>query len=308
MNRKAVIDIGTNSIKMFVAEMAPNGSLTKIIDVNNIARLGEGMGEEGLLKPEAIARNVEAVDQFVKQAAASGAGQIVAVGTMALRTAKNAAEFIDAVKTATGIDVRVIPGEVEAHLSYLAAVSGLGPHADALAVCDVGGGSSEFVFGRGAEVDRRLSINLGAVRVTDRFLTDDPPGAEQVEEAKRFIMDELEAGGVRGEVGRLVGIGGTVTSLGAVKFEMVQYDADRIQGAILTAADVDRLIELFISMPLERRRTITGLQPKRAEVIVGGACILRCIMQQLGVAELTMSDRGLRHGLMFQLFSEGSNS
>ena len=130
-----MIDIGTNSIKMFVAEMAPNGSLTKIIDVNNIARLGEGMGEEGLLKPEAIARNVEAVDQFVKQAAASGAGQIVAVGTMALRTAKNAAEFIDAVKTATGIDVRVIPGEVEAHLSYLAAVSGLGPHADALAVC-----------------------------------------------------------------------------------------------------------------------------------------------------------------------------
>ena len=304
MDRKAVIDIGTNSIKLYVAERASDGSLASVIDKNNIARLGEGMGDTGILQPEAIARNAQAVAEFAGLARDSGAQEIVAVGTMALRTAKNAADFVAEVRSSSGIEVRVIPGEEEAELAYLAVLSGIGASAGRLAVCDVGGGSTEFIFGGDAGIDRRFSINLGAVKVSDEHLASDPPGPEQVETAVSYVLGILRDNRVDAArpVDRLIGIGGTVTSMGSVKLKMAEYDPDLIQGAALTRDDVDELIRLFCSMPLGDRKKIIGLQPKRAEVIIGGACIVRGIMECLDVAEFTMSDRGLRHGLMFRLF------
>ncbi|HNY69080.1 MAG TPA: Ppx/GppA family phosphatase, partial [Bacillota bacterium] len=133
MDRKAVIDIGTNSIKLYVAERASDGSLASVIDKNNIARLGEGMGDTGILQPEAIARNAQAVAGFAELARASGAQEIVAVGTMALRTARNSADFVGEVQNSSGIAVRVIPGEEEAELAYLAVLSGIGASAGRLA-------------------------------------------------------------------------------------------------------------------------------------------------------------------------------
>ncbi|HOB89535.1 MAG: Ppx/GppA phosphatase family protein [Bacillota bacterium] len=304
MDRKAVIDIGTNSIKLYVAELGPDGSLATVIDKNNIARLGEGMDEERTLQQEAIRRNAEAVAEFADLAKSNGAGEIVAVGTMALRTAKNAKDFIDAVRDLSGIEVRVIPGEEEAEFAYLAVLSGIGASVERLAVCDVGGGSTEFIFGGQAGIDRRFSINLGAVKVSADYLSSDPPSSKEVEDAISYVLDVLKENGVNDNmpVDKLVGIGGTITSMGAVKFKMEKYDPDVIQGSILTRDDVDRLIALFRSVPLDERRNIVGLQPKRAEVIIGGACIVRGIMESLGTDELTMSDRGLRHGLMFRLF------
>ncbi|HPU62283.1 MAG TPA: Ppx/GppA phosphatase family protein [Bacillota bacterium] len=304
MDRKAVIDIGTNSIKLYVAELGPDGSLATVIDKNNIARLGEGMDEERTLQQEAIRRNAEAVAEFADLAKSNGAGEIVAVGTMALRTAKNAKDFIDAVRDLSGIEVRVIPGEEEAEFAYLAVLSGIGASVERLAVCDVGGGSTEFIFGGQAGIDRRFSINLGAVKVSADYLSSDPPSSKEVEDAISYVLDVLKENGVNDNmpVDKLVGIGGTITSMGAVKFKMEKYDPDVIQGSILTRDDVDSLIALFRSVPLDERRSIIGLQPKRAEVIIGGACIVRGIMESLGTDELTMSDRGLRHGLMFRLF------
>ncbi len=304
MDRNAVIDIGTNSIKLYVAELGPDGSLATVIDKNNIARLGEGMDEERTLQQEAIRRNAEAVAEFADLAKSNGAGEIVAVGTMALRTAKNAKDFIDAVRDLSGIEVRVIPGEEEAEFAYLAVLSGIGASVERLAVCDVGGGSTEFIFGGQAGIDRRFSINLGAVKVSADYLSSDPPSSKEVEDAISYVLDVLKENGVNDNmpVDKLVGIGGTITSMGAVKFKMEKYDPDVIQGSILTRDDVDRLIALFRSVPLDERRNIVGLQPKRAEVIIGGACIVRGIMESLGTDELTMSDRGLRHGLMFRLF------
>ncbi|MGB4274852.1 MAG: Ppx/GppA phosphatase family protein [Bacillota bacterium] len=304
MDRKAVIDIGTNSIKLYVAELGPDGSLATVIDKNNIARLGEGMDEERTLQQEAIRRNAEAVAEFADLAKSNGAGEIVAVGTMALRTAKNAKDFIDAVRDLSGIEVRVIPGEEEAEFAYLAVLSGISARVARLAVCDVGGGSTEFIFGGQAGIDRRFSINLGAVKVSADYLSSDPPSSKEVEDAISYVLDVLKENGVNDNmpVDKLVGIGGTITSMGAVKFKMEKYDPDVIQGSILTRDDVDRLIALFRSVPLDERRNIVGLQPKRAEVIIGGACIVRGIMESLGTDELTMSDRGLRHGLMFRLF------
>lgn len=190
------------------------------------------------------------------------------VGTMALRTAKNAADLVSAVQS----------------------LSGIGALAGRLAVCDVGGGSTEFIFAGDAGIDRRFSINLGAAKVSDEYLASELPGPEQVGTAMSFVLDTLRANRVDAArpVDRLIGISGTVTSMGSVKLKMGQYDPDLIQGAALTRNDVDELIRLFCSMSLGDQRKIVGLKPKRAEVIIGGVCIVRGVMQCLGVTELTM--------------------
>ena len=197
----------------------------------------------------------------------------------------------------SGIEVRLF--RAKACISCV--LSGIAPQLNDLR-CDVGGGSTEFIFGGQAGIDRRF-INLERRKSAD-YLSSDPPSSKEVEDAISYVLDVLKENGVNDNmpVDKLVGIGGTITSMGAVKFKMEKYDPDVIQGSILTRDDVDRLIALFRSVPLDERRNIVGLQPKRAEVIIGGACIVRGIMESLGTDELTMSDRGLRHGLMFRLF------
>ena len=303
-DRKAVIDIGTNSIKFHVAGKRPDGSLETILDENDIARLGEGLRETGKISPEPLERNARSVENFVKKARTMGIESPVIVGTMALRTASNAPEFVSRVKELTDLDVRIIPGEEEARLSWLAVLSGLPRVSGELVTFDTGGGSTEFVFGRGDEIERRFSIPLGAVRITEEFFADDPVLPGSVEKARQEIRRSLEEGGLKGSPSVLVGMGGTVTSLAAVKHEMVTYDPDVVQGSVLTAEDLRSMADRFASLTLEERRKITGLQPKRADVILAGTCIVQAILEMLDLASFTVSDRGLRHGLAYELFSE----
>lgn len=305
MSRKAIIDIGSNSIKFFVGELAADGTIQTVIDTNDIARLGEGLDKTGQISPEAMERNVAAVAAFQKQAVEAGAEQIVAVGTMALRTAANSGEFVEKVKAACGVEVKIIPGEEEARLSYLAVLSGLPLQDGELVVFDTGGGSTEFIFGKGSEVVKRFSVNLGAVRITENYLCSDPVTADEVKAAKAQIDKEFDAAGVTGRPVQVVGMGGTVTSMGAVKHKMVKYDPAVIQGSSLTVADIRAQIDDYSARTIEQRRSIPGLQPKRADVILAGACILDVILERLGAPELTISDRGLRHGLAFDLFKGG---
>lgn len=302
MSRKAIIDIGSNSIKFFVGELAADGTIQTVIDTNDIARLGEGLDKTGKISPEAMERNVASVAAFQKRAAEAGAEQIVAVGTMALRTATNSSEFVSKVQQACGVEVKIIPGEEEARLSYLAVLSGLPLQDGELVVFDTGGGSTEFIFGEGSKVRKRFSVNLGAVRITENYLCSDPVTAVEVEAAKAQIDKEFAEAGVTGRPVQVVGMGGTVTSMGAVKHKMVKYDPTIIQGSSLTVADIRAQIDDYSTRTIEQRRSIPGLQPKRADVILAGACILDVILERLGAKELTISDRGLRHGLAFDLF------
>ena len=304
MSRKAIIDIGSNSIKFFVGELAADRTITTVLDTNDIARLGEGLDKTGEINPEAMERNVAAVTAFHAKAVELGADQIVAVGTMALRSAKNSAEFVRKVKEACGVEVNIIPGEEEARLSYLAILSGLPLQDGDLVVFDTGGGSTEFIFGHGTQVAKRFSVNLGAVRITENYLKSDPVTPEEVQAALAQIDKEFGEAGVEGHPAQLVGMGGTVTSMGAVKHKMVKYDPDVIQGSSLTRADIQAQIDEYSAKTIEERRSIPGLQPKRADVILAGACILNVITSRLGVDQLTISDRGLRHGLAYDLFQK----
>lgn len=305
MGRKAIIDVGSNSIKFFVGELAEDKTITTVLDTNDIARLGEGLDKTGLISPEAMERNVNSVVAFAAKAKELGADEIVAVGTMALRKAGNSAEFVEKVKAACGVEVQIIPGEEEARLSYLAILSGLALEKDAdLVIFDTGGGSTEFIFGRGTELKNRFSVNLGAVRITENYLTSDPVTESEVKAAIAQINKEFAEAGVNGRPKQLVGMGGTVTSMGAVKHKMVKYDPAVIQGSTLTKADVQNQIKEYSSRTIEERKELPGLQPKRADVILAGACILSVILDRLGSESLTISDRGLRHGLAFDLFQK----
>ncbi|MBQ0072269.1 MAG: Ppx/GppA family phosphatase [Spirochaetales bacterium] len=305
MGRKAIIDVGSKSIKFFCGELAEDKTITTILDTNDIAALAEGMDASGMIQPEPMERNVAAVAAFAAKARELGAEEIISVGTAALRKAGNSAEFIQRVKDACGVEVRIIPGEEEARLSYLAILSGLPLEKDAdLVVFDTGGGSTEFIYGKGTEMVKRFSVPLGAVRITENYLKSDPVTKEEVAAAIAQIDKEFAEAGVLGKPAKLVGMGGTVTSMGAVKHKMAKYNPDVIQGSSLTKEDIAAQIEDYSSRTIEGRKEITGLQPKRADVILAGACILKVITDRLDAESLTISDRGLRHGLAFDLFQK----
>ena len=300
--RYAVIDIGTNSVKFHLGERRADGEWRTIVDRAELSRLGEGLEQTGRLDPEAIERTVDAVDGMSAEAKQSGVEAIAAVGTAGLRIASNSAAFVDAVRARSGIEVEVISGEEEARLAYVAAISGLGLGSGSLVVFDTGGGSSQFTFGDGTRVDERFSVNVGAVRFTEQFGLDGVVSDELLATALEAIADDLAQLDGRPTPEALVAMGGAVTNLAAVKHELATYDPDVVQGAVLDRAEIDRQIELYRTRTSEQRRSIVGLQPKRADVILAGACIVRTVLAKLSCDALTVSDRGLRHGLLEERF------
>ena len=300
-NRYAVIDVGTNSVKFHLAERADDGTWRAVVDRAEVTRLGEGLVEGGSISPQARDRTSEAIDGMLAEAKEQGVIAIAAVGTAGLRMAANGTEIIDEFKARMGIEVRVISGAEEGRLAYLAVKAGLGQGHGSLVVFDTGGGSTQFTFGEDDRVLEQYSLNVGAVRYTERFGLDGVVDASVVEQALKAIADDLALDD-RSRPDALVGMGGTVTNITAVSRGMAVYDPDLVQGATLHKSEIDRQIELYRSTPLEARRVIVGLQPKRAEVILAGACVVKTIMEMLGHESLTVSDRGLRHGLLAERF------
>ena len=308
MNKISIIDVGTNSIKFHIAELTPDGKVETILDENNIARIGEGLRKTGILSWEAMIRNTNAIMEFVNTAKKLGVNEFLGVGTMALRTAKNSGEFIKMVKDACSIEIKVIPGEEEARLSYLAVLSGLKLHDKDLVIFDTGGGSTEFIFGCGQEIKKKFSVNLGALSITEEIFKKNPPTEDEIREALEKIDKTFEKYGVSGKVTQLIGMGGGVANIGAVKHKMAKYDPNIIQGSKLELREVEKQIKMYRSKTNEERQQIVGLQPKRAEVILAGACILKVIMEKLGIDHLTISNRGLRHGLAYDLLINNNNN
>jgi exopolyphosphatase / guanosine-5'-triphosphate,3'-diphosphate pyrophosphatase len=295
----AVIDIGTNSLKMHVASVC-GSQVETIEDLTEVTRLGEALHETGKLSREAIERTAKAVASFHSRAVELGAESTIAVGTMALRSARNASEFIEAVRECCGLDVEVLPGEEEARLSYLAVISGLGASEGRVAVFDTGGGSTEFIFGEGEAILERFSLDVGSRQLTEEFCRSDPVTEAELGEMISYLGVQFSR--LKPGVDALVGMGGTVTSIGAVSLKMEVYDPDAIQGSVLTIDEVERQVRMYRSQTVEQRRSIVGLMPKRADVILAGAAIVITVMRKLGVAKLVISDRGLRHGLFYDRY------
>jgi exopolyphosphatase/guanosine-5'-triphosphate,3'-diphosphate pyrophosphatase len=299
--RGAVIDVGTNSVKFVVGEVSPDGSWTPIVDRAEVTRLGEGLDEAGELQPEPIERTVAAVAAMVDEARRHDVAGIAVVGTAGLRLASNSAVFLERVRERSGVEVEVIPGEEEARLAYLATRSVVQLTGE-IVVFDTGGGSTQFTFGSGDGIAEQFSVPVGAAKYTERFGLD-----ASVEEAT--VAATLDA--VAADLARLdgrqppdaaVGMGGTLTNLAAVRHALPAYDPQVIHGTTLDTAEIDRQIELFRTRSADERRELVGLQPRRAEVILAGACIVRTVLAKLGADSVVVSDRGLRHQLLVERF------
>lgn len=301
--RKAVIEIGTNSIKFCIAEKTADGSISFIKDVSRITKLGAGLGVSGEISLDRAELNAQAVACFAEEALRAQASEIMIVGTMALRSASNAPLFAKKLKEATGVEVRILSGEEEAALSYDAVVRSIEGAFGPVLMFDAGGGSTEFVTGNGGTMKQIVSLGIGAVSITERFFPDTPVSAESLERAMSEISGTLAKSGIRCDKDSLlVGTGGNVTAMAAVKQGMVSYDSEKTHGSCLTLTDVRSQIESYAAKTLLERRRIKGLDPERAEIILAGACIVEAIMLSFGFHGLTVSDRGLRHGLMYRLF------
>ena len=300
--RFAVIDVGTNSIKFVIGERDQDGEWRTVVERAEVTRLGEGLDRTGDLGDEPISRTVDAIANMAEEAEREVVVATAAVGTAGLRMAGNSVSFVDAVRERTGLEVEIISGDEEARLAYVAVTSDMQLGDGSLVLFDTGGGSSQFTFGHGREVEERFSVDVGAVRLTEQFGLDRAVPVERLAEALNTIAVDLERLDDRAAPDELVGIGGAVTNLAAVEHGLETYDPNVVRGTVLTRAEVDRQIELYRTRGADERREIAGLQPKRAEVILAGACVVRTVLEKLGCDSLTVSDRGLRHGLLRERF------
>jgi exopolyphosphatase / guanosine-5'-triphosphate,3'-diphosphate pyrophosphatase len=207
------------------------------------------------------------------------------------------------VHASAALTVEVISGEEEARLAYLAATSALPSARGPLVVFDSGGGSTQFTLGRDGRVEEQFSVDVGAVRIAERFGLDSAVSTDTLEAVLAALASELDRLDGRPRPDGIVAIGGTATNLAAVKHGLARYEPDVVHGTILDLAELDRQIELYRTRSADERRQIVGLQPDRADVILAGACIVRTILTKLDHDAMTVSDRGLRHGVVLERFA-----
>jgi exopolyphosphatase/guanosine-5'-triphosphate,3'-diphosphate pyrophosphatase len=304
--RFAVIDVGTNSVKLHVGERRADGSWRTVADRAQVTRLGEGLVRVGRLDAAPIARTVDAIVAMAADARRDGAEAIVAVGTAALRLAPNAGTLLAAAHARCGVPVEVLPAGDEARLAYVAATAGLELPPGRLVVFDTGGGSSQFTFGDRQGVQERFSVNVGATAFTERFALDRRVPRDRLQTALAAIAADLKRLDGRATPDAVVAMGGAVTNLAAVKHGLTAYDRDVVHGTVLDQDEIDRQIERYRARTAEQRRQIAGLQPARADVILAGACIVRTVLEKLGRHSFTVCDRGLRHGVLAVRFQLGA--
>jgi exopolyphosphatase / guanosine-5'-triphosphate,3'-diphosphate pyrophosphatase len=305
--RRAAIDVGTNSVRLLVADVHPDGRVCALVKRGTVTRLGEGLDATGSISPAAAQRTLKAIVEALSEARASGAGPILLAATSALRSAANGQEVSASIESHTGLPVRIITGEEEGRLVFRSVQMGF-PDEDAVIVMDIGGGSVEFAFGHGLVLDAVKSLPLGCVRLYERVAS---RGGMESEEGYGFVRSLL-AGAFSDSLSgfrdgfsgaRIRGVGGTFTafamvSRGVPKSELGRADTASFEGVLLSAADQVRISARLRSMSLEERRRWVG--DGRADLVLSGAAILDEAASFFGAREVQVSTHGLRYGLIHE--------
>lgn len=304
LKRVASIDIGTNTILLLIAD-ADHGKLNPLFEKETVVRLGEGLQKSGVLSTDAMDRGFRTLDEYLKQCKGIEVQNIFAVGTSALREAKNSGDFLERAKEKLGLSIEVISGEEEAHLSFSAVARDLKEPNKAMMVIDVGGGSTEFILGKGNRITQCVSLPLGLVRFTEQFLISDPVREEEWEKMKEWIQKMLPGIPRPEEPFRMVSVGGTGTTLASVAQGLGEFIPDRIHHFILTKDEIRDQLLLYRSKKIEERKKIPGLPPARADVILAGGTILYAAMEELDCPSVLISSHGVRYGLLYKRLNLG---
>ena len=302
-----MIDIGTNSTRLLIADVGPSG-LEEVERISTVTRLGRGVDHSGNLSAEAIEDVCEVVGDYLERIAALVATPISVIATSAVRDAANGGAFVAELRERFGLDTEVLSGEREAELTYLGAISGGGRDGSIL-VCDIGGGSTEIVVGTGGEIEFHASLQIGVVRHTERFLADDPPTAAQLDALATDVhkrLDEALGGVALPPVERAVGVAGTPSSLAAVDLALEPYDPKAVEGHPLSLETVQTWLSQLASLPLAERREVTGIHPDRAQAIVAGLVILIEVMRAFDLEQIEVSEHDILYGSALAAAALGS--
>ena len=304
--RVATIDIGTNTVLLLVADRQDDGSLVAVEERATITRLGEDVDRNRHFSPAALARTMACLGDYANVLRGVSVDRIAVVGTSAMRDASGGDDLAAHVHALFGVVPQIISGDVEARLTFRGALGGLPTSADmGVAVFDIGGGSTEVVLGevkRGVpRVGYSASFDIGSVRLSERHVRRDPPAVEEREALARAARDAFASVPVLRPGQIVVGIAGTMTTLAAVSLGLAPYDGAQIHGCTMRRRELARIVDDLASMPMESRRDLPGMEPKRADVIVAGGYIALALLNHWNVDDVLISDRGVRWGLAEEL-------
>lgn len=303
--KAAAIDVGTNSVKICIAEKDPSGSINVIKESYVNARLGEGFAAKRELQPEAIERTTRAILDQVKLARELDTDAIRVVGTSAVRDATNSQALVARVFHETGLRLETMSEHDEARLSYSAVAldPDLGQYEGAQLVIDIGGGSTEFIYGDQTKMGFAVSVRAGAVRLTERFLIGEKPSAYQLLDAGTMADTLIQEVAREAHIDRLVGVGGSVLNIARIRAGISVEDTARVHGFRMSHDDLRQVTVALMSRTLDERKALVGLEPERADIILGGAVILDRILEMFAMEEMIVSTKGLRYGLLYEMLS-----
>ncbi len=293
----ASIDIGTNTILLLIAKVE-RGKISPLLEVETVARLGEGLQKNGAFSEEAMDRGLKTLGQYKKHCQEWEVQKIFAAGTSALREAKNSEHFLKLAKEKLDLSIEVISGEKEAQLSFLGVAKDLQGVKHPILVVDVGGGSTEFILGKGDQIHQWISLPLGSVRFTEEFLHADPVKEEEWKEMKKKIQELLVRIPYSYEPFTMVAVGGTATTLASVEQGLKEFIPEKIHHFLLEKEALKNQLFLYQSKTIDERKKILGLPISRADVILAGGAILYLAMEKLKCPVVLISCHGLRYGLL----------
>lgn len=298
----AAVDCGTNSIRLLVASLDADGRLVEHERLLELVRLGQGVDATRRFAPEALERTFAACERYAEVIEQHHCDETWFVATSAARDVSNRDEFFAGVQQRLGVQPEVIAGELEARLSFEGALTGVPEVTDPVLVIDIGGGSTELVVGQQGHVDEAVSLDMGSVRLRERFLHDDPPTADQVSAARGYVSELLDGSGIDLDAVRsFVGVAGTVTSLSAIHQGLGEYQRDLVHGSRLTRTEITSVTERLLHLTAAEVERDTCLPAKRAEVICGGALICQEIARRTSAAELVVSENDILDGMALMM-------
>lgn len=302
MNKIAAIDIGTNSVRLLIVEFV--GALfNPILKCLETTRLGAGVDSRGFLSAASMDKTFRVVETFKEKAISMGAEDMFALATSAVRDALNGRDFIRRVEN-LGLKIEILSGEDEAKLGFSGASLVPGLTGKKIIAVDIGGGSTELILGKNHQIDFLTSIDIGAVRLTEKFIKNDPPTKEEIHAVKKYVNNKLKE--IEHQISDknifMVGIGGTITSLAAITQQLTEYKRELIHKSILSKSMVERTMRRLVGIKLKEREKIPGLQPKRADIIIAGIVILDEIMDFLNQKSLMVSEWDNLEGAIYHKF------
>ena len=298
--RVAVVDIGSNSTRLLVADV--DGGVSVVEGQSRVARLGRGVDLSGQLSDEAIEAACDAIADYVELCRELKAEQVTAIATSAVRDASNGEAFVAELRERFALSARVLDGEEEARLTYRGATAEQAPQLPTL-VIDIGGGSTEMIVGTGTEIAFHTSLQAGVVRHTERHISGDPPTAVELEALAddiRALIEEALAGHAETRASAGIAVAGTPTSLSAVELGLEPYDPARVHGHVLSLETIQHLLSQFASAPLAERVAIPGLHPDRAPTIIAGCVILIEAMRAFGLDRIQASEHDILYGMALE--------